>query len=256
MRGIIAIARRELLSFFMSPVAYLVIAGFLLLGGYFFFWYLSEFNQYLMRAQQMAMMGQNQSISLNQIVEAFFRTLTLVLVFLVPLLTMRLFAEEKRRGTFELLVTSPISVSSIVLGKFLGVAVTLLIMIVLVSIFPMLLIVHANPEVPPIFLGMLGTFVCAVGFASVSMAASSFTENQVIAGVVGIVSLLLLYVISAPAESVGGAIGEILKYLSPTDQSEEMMKGVLSLKSAVYFVSLICTGIFITFRSVEMQRYR
>lgn len=256
MKGIVAIARRELLSFFMSPVAYLVIAGFLLLGGYFFFWYLSEFNMYLMRAQQMAMMGQNQSISLNQIIEAFFRTLTLVLVFLVPLLTMRLFAEEKRRGTFELLVTSPVSVSSIVLGKFLGVAIALLVMILLVSAFPMLLIMHADPEIPPIFLGMLGTFACALGFASISMAASAFTENQVIAGVVGIVTLLLLYVISAPAESIGGPIGEVLKYLAPTDQSEELMKGVLSLKSGVYFISLILVGLFVTSRAVEMQRYR
>lgn len=256
MRGVIAIARRELLSFFMSPIAYLVIAGFLLLGGYFFFWYLSEFNIYLMRAQQMAMMGQSQSISLNQIVEAFYRTLTLVLVFLVPQLTMRLFAEEKRRGTFELLITSPVSVSSIVLGKFLGVAIVLLVMILLVSAFPMLLILHANPEVPPIFLGMLGTFLCALGFASVSMAASAYTENQAIAGVVGIVTLLLLYVISAPAESVGGVVGEVLKYLAPTDQTEEMLRGVLSLKSCVYFLSLILLGLFASFRAVEMQRYR
>ncbi len=254
MKGVLAIARREILSYFVSPIAYLAITGFLLLGGYFFFWYLAEFNTYLFRSQQM--MGGVQSISLNQIVEAYYRTLSLVLVFLVPLLTMRLFAEEKRNGTFELLITSPVSVFSIVLGKFLGLAATLLIMVILVSTFPSFLIFYANPEIPPIFSGFLGISLLALGFGAVAMAVASFAENQVVAGTAGLVTLLLFYVISAPAENVGGVLGETLRYISPIDQSDEMMKGVISLKSIIYFLSLISLGLFLSFRSVELERYR
>lgn len=253
MKGILAIARRELLSYFVSPIAYLAITGFLLLGGYFFFWYLAEFNTYLFRSQQM--MG-GQSISLNQIVEAYYRTLSLVLVFLVPLLTMRLFAEERKNGTFELLITSPVSVLAIVLGKFLGLAATLFIMVLLVSTFPVFLIIYANPEVPPIFGGLFGITLLAIGFGAVAMAVASFAENQVIAGTAGLVTLLLFYVISAQADNVGGVFGDVLKYISPIEQSDEMMKGVISLKNIVYFISLISFGLFISFRAVELERYR
>jgi ABC-2 type transport system permease protein len=254
MKGVFAIARRELLSYFVSPIAYLAITGFLLLGGYFFFWYLAEFNTYLFRSQQM--LGQGPSLSLNQIVEAYYRTLSLVLVFLVPLLTMRLFAEERRNGTFELLITSPVSIFSIVFGKFLGLALTLFVMVFLASTFPGFLIVYANPEIPPIFSGLLGITLLAIGFGSIAMAVASFSESQVIAGTAGLVTLLLFYVISAQADNVGGTFGEVLRYLSPIEQSDEMMKGVISLKSIVYFLSLISLGLFLSFRAVELERYR
>jgi len=255
MKGIIAIARREILSFFVSPVAYMVLTGFMLLGGYFFIWYLSQFNLALLRAQQMPFM-QQQTFGLNEIVEGYYRTLLLFLVFMVPLITMRLIAEEKRKGTFELLITSPVSVAAIVVGKYLGASLTVFLMLALAAVFPALLTFYADPEIPPMLIGFLGIFLCALSFAAISMAISSFTENQMIGGILSIVVLLLLYVISGIAETVGGVLGAFLKFLSPMDQSDDFLKGVITTRGLIYFASLISIGIFISLRSVEMHRYR
>lgn len=257
MRNVLTICKRELLAFFVSPIAYFVITGFLLIAGFFFFNLLAYFNIMLARFSSMPYMSPTNSPNLNQwVVEALYHTMIVVLVFLIPLLTMRMVAEEKKKGTFELLLTSPISVAEIVIGKFLGVAVILLVMMILIFAFPILLWIFGNPEVPPMFSGILGVFLCALGFASVGMAVSSFTENQIVAGVSGIVALLLLYVIHSPAESVGGVTGDVLMYLSPVIQVQDLVKGVITIKSIVYFVSLISFGLFLSVRALEAQRWR
>jgi ABC-2 type transport system permease protein len=257
MRNVVAICKRELLSFFVSPVAYFVITGFALLVGFFFFNYLAFFARMYEMSQMMAFRGGGQLPNLNQtVVEGLFQTMVVILVFLVPLLTMRIVAEEKRRGTFELLITSPVSVGEIVLGKFLSLAVVLVAMLLISAIFPALLIVYGSPEVPPILSGFLGVVLCALGFASIGMAVSSFTENQIVAGVSSMVVLLLLYVIQAPAESLGGTAAEVLRYLSPIDQVGQFLKGVISLRSVAYFLSLILVGLFVSHRALEAHRWR
>jgi ABC-2 type transport system permease protein len=256
MRNILAIFKREVLSFFVSPVAYFVITGFVLLGGYFFFNLLGVYNLVIARYAMMPQMGM-QAPNLNQwVVEGFYHTLLVILVFLIPLLTMRIVAEEKRRGTFELLATSPLHVRDIVLGKFLGVAFVIVIMAVLVSAFPLLLCVYGNPEVGPILSGLLGITLCSLGFASVGMAVSSFTENQIVAGICSMVTLLLLYVIHSPAESLGGGAGTMLVYISPVMQVKDLLHGVISLKSIVYFLSLISLGLFLSQRALDAHRWR
>jgi ABC-2 type transport system permease protein len=254
-----SICKRELLSFFVSPVAYLVLTGFFLLAGYFFFNMLGYFNLAIERYAQMAQLmgGQQPAPNLNQwVVEGYYQTLLVVLVFLVPFLTMRLIAEEKKKGTFELLVTSPLSVFDIVIGKFLGVSIFLLVMILAAFMFPLLLIVFGNPEVAPIISGILGVTLCSLAFASIGIAVSALTENQIIAGVSGMVILLLFYVIHSPADSLGGVTGEVLRYISPVLQVQDLLKGVVSLKAIVYFMSVIIFGLFLTQRALEAQRWR
>jgi ABC-2 type transport system permease protein len=256
MRNVIAICKRELLAFFVSPIAYFVITGFALLVGFFFFNYLAFFARMYEMSQMMAFRG-GQLPNLNQtVVEGLFQTMIVILVFLVPLLTMRIVAEEKRRGTFELLITSPVSVSEIVLGKFLSLSVVLVVMLLITFIFPLLLMVYGAPEVPPIMSGFVGVVLCALGFASIGMAVSSFTENQIVAGVSSMVVLLLLYVIQAPAESLGGVTAEVLRYLSPIDQVQQFLRGVISLRSLTYFLSLILIGLFLSHRALEAHRWR
>lgn len=258
MRNVIAIAKREILSFFVSPVAYFVISGFVLLAGYFFFNLLGIFNLILQRMSAMPYQGMEQP-NLNQyVVEALYQTMIVVLVFLIPLLTMRIVAEEKKSGTFELLVTSPLSVMDIVVGKFLGVAFVIFVMMLLIGLFPTLLIFYGDPgpEVKPIFSGLLGMFLCGLGFASVGMAVSCFTENQVVAAICGMVTLLLLYVIQAPAESLGGQSAEILNYLSPVNELRDLLRGVISVQGIVYFLSLIILGLFLSQRALEAYRWR
>ena len=256
MRNIWAICKRELLSFFVSPIAYFVITGFTLLIGFFFFNYLSYFARVQGMSAMIALRG-GDAPNLNQfVIEGVFQTMVVILVFLVPLLTMRTIAEEKRRGTFELLITSPVSVREIVLGKFLSIAIVLFVMLLTTLLFPVLLIKYGNPEILPIVSGFFGVLLCALGFASIGMAVSSFTENQVVAGVASMVTLLLLYVIQAPAESVGGTANEFFRYLSPLEQLQDPLRGVIALKSIAYFVSMIVLGLFLSQRALEAYRWR
>ena len=256
MRNIIAICKRELLSFFVSPIAYFVITGFTLLVGFFFFNYFSLFLRMYQMSAYLSMRGMPLP-NLNQtIIEGVYQTMLVILVFLVPLLTMRIVAEDKKRGTFELLLTSPVSVFEIVMGKFLSLAVVITIMLGISSIFPLLLIVYGSPEIPPIISGFVGVLLCTLGFASIGMAVSSFTENQIVAGVSSMVTLLLLYVIQAPAESLHGTVAEVLRYLSPVDQVQDFVRGVITLKATVYFFSLISLGLFLSQRALDALRWR
>lgn len=256
MRNIIAICKRELLSFFVSPIAYFVITGFTLLVGFFFFNYFSLFLRMYQMSAYLSMRGMPLP-NLNQtIIEGVYQTMIVILVFLVPLLTMRIVAEDKRRGTFELLLTSPVSVFEIVMGKFLSLAVIIFAMLSISFIFPLLLIVYGAPEVPPILSGFVGVLLCTLGFASIGMAVSSFTENQIVAGVSSMVTLLLLYVIQAPAESLDGTVADVLRYLSPVDQVQDFVRGVITLKATVYFVSMITLGLFLSQRALDALRWR
>jgi len=256
MRNIIAICKRELLSFFVSPIAYFVITGFTLLVGFFFFNYFSLFLRMYQMSAYLSMRGMPLP-NLNQtIIEGVYQTMIVILVFLVPLLTMRIVAEDKRRGTFELLLTSPVSVFEIVMGKFLSLAVIIFAMLGISFIFPLLLIVYGSPEVPPIISGFFGVLLCTLGFASVGMAVSSFTENQIVAGVSSMVTLLLLYVIQAPAESLDGTVADVLRYLSPVDQVQDFVRGVITLKATVYFLSMITLGLFLSQRALDALRWR
>ncbi|MCO6429292.1 MAG: ABC transporter permease subunit [Deltaproteobacteria bacterium] len=258
MHNVTAIGRREILSFFVSPIAYFVITGFVLLGGYFFFNYLGIFNIILQRYLSMPVNPGMNLPNLNQwVIEGYFQTLLVILVFLIPLLTMRVIAEEKKRGTFELLVTSPVSVFEIVLGKFSGVAFVILVMVLAASAYPLLLCWLGNPEVMPIFSGMLAVLLCALMFASIGMAVSSFTENQIVAGVSSMVTLLLLYVIHSPAEALGGGLlADSLQWLSPIMQARDLINGVITVKSLVYFFSMITLGLFLSQRALEAYRWR
>ena len=256
MRNIIAICKRELLSFFVSPIAYFVITGFTLLVGFFFFNYFSLFLRMYQMSAYLSMRGMPLP-NLNQtIIEGVYQTMIVILVFLVPLLTMRIVAEDKRRGTFELLLTSPVSVFEIVMGKFLSLAVIIFAMLSISFIFPLLLIVYGAPEVPPILSGFVGVLLCTLGFASIGMAVSSFTENQIVAGVSSMVTLLLLYVIQAPAESLDGTVADVLRYLSPVDQVQDFVRGVVTLKATVYFVSMITLGLVLSQRALDALRWR
>lgn len=253
MRNIITLAAKEVRSSFVTPVAYVVIAGFLVLSGFFFFSLVQQFNSLL----QQAALIPNVSPSLNEwVVVPFYQTLQIVLIFLVPILTMRALAEEKQRGTFELLATSPLSVSDMVLGKYFGVALVVLAMLLLSFIFPLVLITVTDPEVAPVFVGFLGIGLFALGMTAVSLAISAFTRSQAVAAVVGIILLLLLFVVDAPASKLPEPMAATLRYLSPGNQAEPLLKGVIEGSGVVYFLSLITVGLFFTARAIDAQRWR
>jgi ABC-2 type transport system permease protein len=259
-KNALAIAGREIRSYFVSPIAYVVMTGFLLLGGWFFFNLLARFSTLLQIYGSMQRMGNElERLNLNEFVIApLLHNLSVVLVILIPVITMRTFAEEKKSGTFELLFTSPLRVGEIVAGKFLGALVFVTIMLSLTAIYPLVLLVYGNP--PPeagIFLsGYLGLFLVATSFLSIGLLTSSLTENQIIAAVSCLVVLLLLYVISWPADTSTPTLGAILHYLSLTEHFGEFVKGVIDSRALVYFFSVIAVALFLTHRSVESLRWR
>ena len=257
MRNILAIAAKDLRSQFVSPIAYVVLTGFLLLGGWFFFNLLARFNFLLNLYLSFRNPEAMDRLNLNDFVIApLLHNLSVILVILVPVITMRSFAEEKRSGTYELLMTSPLSVTEIVLGKFLGAFAFVFIMLLLTGIYPLILVLYGNPESGVILSGFLGLLLLATAFVSVGLLTSSLTENQIIAAVSCLVVLLLLYVISWPADTAGDTLGAVLKYASLTEHFSEMVKGVIDTRDLAYFGSVIVLALFLTQRSVESLRWR
>jgi ABC-2 type transport system permease protein len=255
MRNILTIAGKEIRSLFVSPIAYVVLTGFLLLGGWFFFNLLFRFTYMLSLYTGLQNTEGLQSLNLNEYVMApLLHNLTIVLVIMIPIITMRAFAEEKRSGTYELLLTSPLRVTEIVLGKLLGALAFLAVMILLTGIYPAILLLYGNPELGIVAAGYLGLFLLAAVFVSVGLLTSSLTENQIVAAVTCFVILLLLYVISWPSETTGFALGNMLKYLSIVEHFGEMVKGLIDTRDIVYFLSVIVLSLFLTHRAVEASR--
>lgn len=253
MRKALSIATRDVRSAFVTPIAYVVMAGFVLLGGFFFFTMLQEFNPMV----QQAAMLREITPSLNEwVVTPYFHILEVILIFLVPLITMRSIAEEKHNGTFEMLITSPLSVGDLVLGKALGVGFVSLIMLVLSFVFPAVLMAFSDPEVPPIFVGFFGLVLFTWAFVAIGIAISSFTKSQTVAGVISLVVLLVFYSIDAPAQQLTGTAANALRYLSPTNHTELLYKGVIEGADVVYFLSVIVFGLFVANRVLDAQRWR
>lgn len=257
MKNIFILAGKDIRSLFVSPIAYVVLTGFLLLGGWFFFNLLFRFNYLLTLYTSFQNFQGLQSLNLNEhVIAPLLHNLAIVLVILVPIITMRAFAEEKRNGTYELLLTSPLTVTQIVLGKFLGCLFFISVMILLTGVYPAILFLYGNPELGILASGYLGLYLLGVVFISVGLLTSSLTENQIVAAVTCFVILLLLYVLSWPAETTGTALGEALKYLSVIEHFSEMVKGLIDTKNLVYFLTVIFLSLFLTHRCVEASRWK
>ena len=250
---ILSIASKEFRSSFVTPLAYVILAGFICMSGFFFFSLLQQYNGVVVQAMLMP----DLNLNLNEwVITPYFQTLEIILLFLIPILTMRSIAEEKRNGTFELLITSPITVSEIVLGKFLGISFVVGIMLLLSFSFPLTLLFFANPELAPMLGGFLGVFLFALMFTAIGIAISASTKSQTIAGVVGLVIMLLFYVIHAPAEYFGGWAGSTLQYISPSNRLSLISKGVFDLSDFIYFCSVILVGLFFANRILDAERWR
>jgi len=257
MRNVLTIVGKELRSYFVSPIAYVVLTGFLLLGGWFFFNLLNRFSLLLTLYTQFQGGEAASRMNLNEYVIApLMHNLSIVLVILVPMITMRAYAEEKKSGTYELLLTSPIRTGELVLGKFFASFLFVCIMIGLTGVYPAILLVFGNPEIGVMVAGYVGLLLLATTFVAVGLLTSSFTENQIIAAVSGLVATLLLYIIGWPAETAGNVLGPLLRYLSVVEHFAEMVKGLIDTRDLVYFASLIALSLFLTQRSVESLRWR
>lgn len=251
MRNILAIADKELRSYFASPIAYIIIGLFALLFGYFFIAYLSVFVQ---RSSQ-AMFGGAPNINQDMIRGVFLNSAVIIL-FVMPMITMRTYSEEKRSGTIELLLTSPVTDFQIIMGKFLGALGLYASMLLVTMLYIAILFVYGNPEWKPIATGYLGLLLMGASFLSVGLFISSVTKNQIVAGFLTFAVFLLLWVINWMSDQSGPMTAAVLKYLSITEHFDDFARGIIDTKHVIYYVTFITFGLFLTAKSVDMERWR
>ena len=190
------------------------------------------------------------------VVRNTFGVMAFLYIFVIPIITMRLVAEEKRSGTFEMLATSPVSDTGIILGKFLSVVVVNLLMILFALVFVAFMAWIGEPEWPVVFGCLLGLFVIGVAYSAFGLFASALTENQIIAAIVTFVGLLTFYLINELTPSTSGWWGDLLTDLSFRTHSEEILKGMLRLEDMLYFLLFIFFSLFLAHTVLKSRHWR
>jgi ABC-2 type transport system permease protein len=252
--NILAIAHKEIRSYFASPIAYVVIGLFALLSGYFYVLMLDWFVQTSMRA---AMSGSPAGLSLNQqFIRPVLMNTLVVLLFVLPMITMRTYAEEKRAGTMELLLTSPLTDLQIILGKFFGAMTLYAAMLAVTAVQFAVLFAFGTPEWKPVVTAYIGLLLMGGCFVSVGMLISSLTRNQIVAGMLTFGVFLLLWIIDWIGNFSGPRVEALVNYLSITQHFDDFAKGILDTKHFVYYLSFITFGLFLTSKSVDSERWR
>ena len=254
MRNVWLIWRKEMRSYFVSPVAYVLIVVCALFFGFFFWSLLQAYLQFSMEAQ---MRGEAFPMNMpEEIARRLFGNVPVTGLFIVPLITMRLFAEEKRNGTIELLTTSPISDGEVILGKWLASLTMYCCLLFLTVISIGFLFMYSHPDWKPILVAYLGLFLQAAGLLAIGTFMSSLTKNQIIAGALTFCVCLLIFVCGWVGEYNSETWARVSAYISVSTHMESFMKGTLDLKDVIYYVTLIFFGLFLTARSMESLRWR
>ncbi len=233
-RKLFALVRKELTHYFSSFMGYVVLFAFFAIGGFFYYLIMVQTRQASMRG--------------------IFQNLNVILLFVTPVITMRLWSEEEKTGTAELLKTSPLTIWEIVIGKYLGVCCFFLVTLIPTFIYLGLIMATGNPDLQPIVANYIGYILSAMSFFALGLLASTLTENQIVAAIITFAMLLLLWVIGAAGGNVQGPLGDFLKYLSIFEHADDFFAGILDLSHVVYFASLIFLGLFFSVKILESKR--
>jgi ABC-2 type transport system permease protein len=255
MKGFGAVYRKDLYSLFASPIFYVLAVTFLILANYFFYSAVAYYNLLSFQASQNPMMASQLNLT-EMVLRPFFLDISIILLLISPLITMRTFAEERKNGTLELLFTYPVSDKASVLAKFAAVVTALA--VILAGTLPGILMLGyiGNPKWTPILSGYLGILLLGSGFMSLGLFTSSLTQNQIIAAVLSFGALLLFWIIGWLKSLVGPATGEVVEYMSLTKHLESFAKGVLDSRDFIYFFIFIAFFLFLTLRRVESHRWK
>lgn len=259
MRNAYHIYMRELRSYFVSPIAYVVIALFLTISGIFFYLLLQSFIEMsirmMMQAQQFRM--QVPAMNVNQmVVRSLFLNMSVITLFMLPMITMKLFSDEKRTGTIELLLTSPITNWEIIIGKFFAALTVYLAMIFGTTSYISVLFIYGNPELMPIVAGYIGLAFMGALTIAVGTFISSLTENQIIAAVGCFGAMMILWFVGWAANFVGPPFGEVLRYMSVMEHFQDFAKGVIDSSDIAFYVSFGFFSLFLTYQAVESAKWR
>jgi ABC-2 type transport system permease protein len=260
-----AIAGRELRSLFVSPVAYVVLTLFSVISGFLFFTSVLAFDAQIVEVQQLQYFDYLAKINLNDhLLGPFYSVIWVVMLFLIPGVTMGLFANEKAQGTQELLFTSPVGIWELVLGKYLAAAAFVAILVGVVALQTCMLFLYGDPEPWKTLAGLLGLLLVGLAYAAIGAFASSVTRNQLIAFFLALVLLFILWLLSIVADlgAAGGAMGSesgvsgLMRWLSSADRFEQLVKGLVDTRDLAYFGFLIATFLVLTKTAVESVRWR
>ena len=254
MRNILAIAHKELRSYFASPIAYIVLGFWALVFGFF---YVAILRFFVGQSMQAGLMGGAQAMNVNQqLIRPLLQNVTVVILFLMPMVTMRTYSEEKRSGTIELLLTSPITDFEIVLGKFIGAMGLYAAMLAVTLPHFGILFFFGRPEWKPLVTAYFGLLLFGGCFISLGLFISSLSKNQIVAGAATFSVFLLLWIITWVGSFLGPNGDKLTSYLSIVDHFDDFTKGVIDTTHLVYYISFITFGLFLTAKSVDSERWR
>jgi ABC-2 type transport system permease protein len=236
MRTVLAVAQRELRSYFLSPLAYLVIAFFLFGAGLLFGLILDSSREATLRP--------------------LLSNVSVLFLFVVPMISMRLLAEEQRTGSIEVLLTNPVHEWEIVTGKFVAAVVLILVTVALTLVYPAFLYIFGNPDTGPMVAGYVGIILQAAAFMAIGLWVSSLTENQIVAAVLSFIILLVLWLSDTLGTSIGGVVGTIISYVSMTNHLQDFPNGVINTKDVLFYLTVIAGGLVLSTLSLQSRRYR
>jgi ABC-2 type transport system permease protein len=252
MKNVLLICRKELKSYFASPIAYAVLALFaILFAGVAFYPSVKEMVQVAPMAQQ-----RGQPINLNEMIRGLLGFVNTLTLFLLPLITMRLFAEEKRQGTMELLMTSPVRDFEIIIGKWLGAMLLYLSVLLMSALNLMFLFFWGKPDLKPVLVAYLGLALQGACLLAIGEFISSITKNQIVAGVSTFFVCLTLFLLGWFTQFDTSLLPQVANYLAIVTHFENFAKGVIDLKDVVYYVTFSFLAMFVTARAMESQRWR
>lgn len=254
MKNIWIISKKELKSYFASPIAYLLMAFFALLFGFGFYTATRDFVRFSFQAQ---MMGRSMPMNINDmIIRPLLGFASTVALFLIPMITMRLFAEEKRSGTIELLMTSPVRDYEIIVGKWWAAMLLFLCILAMSAANVAVLFAFGKPDWRPVLVGYLGLILQGGTLLAIGAFISTTTKNQIIAGGATFCVCLLLWLLSWFTAFDSSGFAQVINYLSIVTHFDNFAKGVLDLKDVIFYLSMIFFGLFLTSRSMESLRWR
>jgi ABC-2 type transport system permease protein len=249
------IFKKEMRLYFTSPIAWVILTIFTLITGYFFYSIFAYYTLASMQSMMNPMMAREMNVTDN-VLRPLFSNISVILLLLMPLLTMRLFAEERRSGTIELLLTYPVRDGAVLLGKYLAALAMYGVMLAVTLVYPGLVLYFARVEWGVLATGYLGLLLMGATFLAVGLFASSLTENQIVASVITFGVLLIFWVIGWSSDYAGGMWGRILSHISLLEHFDSFAKGVLDTKDILYYVNFTLVALFLTLRSLEARRWK
>jgi ABC-2 type transport system permease protein len=249
------IFKKEMRLYFTSPIAWVILTIFLFVAGYFFYAIFAFYTLASMQAAMNPAMARDLNVT-DSVLRPLFSNVSVILLLLMPLVTMRLFAEERRSGTIELLLTYPVRDGAVLVGKYLAALALYAVMLALTLTYPAMVVYFTRVEWGPLVTGYLGLVLLGATFLAVGIFASSLTENQIVAAITTFGVLLIFWVIGWSADYVGGAWGRVLSHLSLIEHFDSFAKGVLDTRDILYYVNFTVVALFLTLRSLEARRWK